>query len=114
MDADDFEAAIRTLNTVKEHGGSSQKLNKMLQEAETLLKRSKTKDYYKVLDVPRDASSKDIKRAYLKLSKLHHPDKASSAEARPAAEKKMASINEAYEVLSDPELRAQFDAGKGK
>lgn len=76
-----------------------------------MLKRSKTKDYYKVLDVDRDAGPKDIKRAYIKLSKLHHPDKAASPGARPAAEKKMAQINEAYEVLSDTELRQRFDAG---
>lgn len=59
----------------------------------------------------RDAGPKDIKRAYIKLSKLHHPDKAASPGARPAAEKKMAQINEAYEVLSDTELRQRFDAG---
>ncbi|KAI9728405.1 MAG: hypothetical protein M1828_003805 [Chrysothrix sp. TS-e1954] len=114
LDADDFEAAIRTLQHAKEHsqgGQTSRQLSELMQKATTALKRSKTKDYYKALDLPRDASEKDIRRAYRRLSKAHHPDKATSPEARPAAEKKMATINEAYEVLSDPELKARFDAG---
>ncbi|KAJ9620892.1 hypothetical protein H2203_007478 [Taxawa tesnikishii (nom. ined.)] len=69
-------------------------------------------DYYKVLDVSRDADEREIKRAYRKASKEYHPDKAAqkgvSAEE---AQKKMAAINEAYEVLSDPELKARFDRG---
>jgi len=112
LDSDDFEDAIRTLNQAKEHHQGSQKVNEMLQKAQTLLKRSKQKDYYKVLGVTRDADEREIKRAYRKLTREFHPDKASqlgvSAEE---AQKKMASINEAYEVLSDPELKARFDSG---
>ncbi len=111
LDTDDFDSAIRTLSEAKDHHPSDRTLNDLLQKAHTLLKRSKAKDYYKVLSVPRDASPKDIKRAFLKLSKIHHPDKARSAEEKPAFEKKMASINEAYEVLSDPELKQRFDNG---
>ena len=113
IDADEFEPAIATLNSAKEtHGGQNQKINELLQKAHTLLKRSKQKDYYKVLGVSRDADERQIKSAMRKLTKEFHPDKASqhgiSAEE---AQKKMASINEAYEVLSDPELRARFDRG---
>lgn len=111
-DGDDFEAAIRTLNQANEHNPGSQKVQELLQKAQTLLKRSKQKDYYKVLDVSRDADEREIKRAYRKASKEYHPDKAAqkgvSAEE---AQKKMAAINEAYEVLSDPELKARFDRG---
>ena len=113
IDSDDFDQAIATLNTAKEaHGNQNQKINEMLQNAHTLLKRSKQKDYYKVLGVSRDADERQIKSAMRKLTKEHHPDKAAqrgvSAEE---AQKKMAAINEAYEVLSDPELRARFDRG---
>jgi curved DNA-binding protein len=65
------------------------------------------KDYYQTLGVPRDASDKDIKRAYRKLAREYHPD------AKPgdkAAEEKFKSINEANEVLSDPEKRKKYDA----
>lgn len=112
--AEDYEGALRTLTTLKEHHPSfaqDQKFNKLAQEAQVALKRSKQKDYYKVLDVGRDASPKEIKKAFLKLSKIHHPDKAPSQAERPAFEKKMASINEAYEVLSDPELKTRYDNG---
>ncbi|CRK36313.1 hypothetical protein BN1708_016519, partial [Verticillium longisporum] len=82
------------------------------QKAQIALKRSKTKDYYKVLGVTNDADARQIKSAYRKLSKLHHPDKAhKQGLTKEAAEKKMAAINEAYEVLSDPELRERFDRG---
>ena len=84
----------------------------MLQKAQIALKRSKTKDYYKVLNVANDADERQIKSAYRKASKQFHPDKAAKQGInKEDAEKKMASINEAYEVLSDPELRARFDRG---
>ena len=76
------------------------------------LKRSKTKDYYKVLGVAHDADERQIKSAYRKLSKQHHPDKAAKQGIpKDEAERKMAGINEAYEVLSNPELRERFDRG---
>lgn len=87
-------------------------VNPLLQKAQVALKRSKTKDYYKVLGVPHDADERQVKSAYRKLSKIHHPDKAVKAGlTKEEAEKKMAGINEAYEVLSNPELRARFDRG---
>jgi len=112
LDAENFDAAINTLNTAKEHHQGARQVQEKLQEAQTLLKRSKTKDYYKVLDVSRDADEATIKKAYRKATKEHHPDKAIvKGVSKEDAEKKMASINEAYEVLSDPELKARFDRG---
>ncbi|KAF2838624.1 DnaJ and TPR domain protein [Patellaria atrata CBS 101060] len=112
IDADDFEPAISTLNQAKEHHQNDRKIQEMLQNAHTLLKRSKQKDYYKVLGVSRDADERTIKKAYRNLSKLFHPDKASQQGlSKEESEKKMGAINEAYEVLKDPELRARFDRG---
>lgn len=112
IDADNFEEAVRTLTQAHEHHPSSHKVNELLQKAQTLLKRSKQKDYYKVLGISRDSDDRDIKRAYRKLTKEFHPDKAAQAGVdADEAQKKMASINEAYEVLSDPELKARFDNG---
>ncbi|KAF2177395.1 DnaJ-domain-containing protein [Zopfia rhizophila CBS 207.26] len=112
LDADDFEAAIRTLDNAKEHHPQHNKIQELLNKAHTLLKRSKQKDYYKVLGVTRDAEEREIKKAYRKLSKQYHPDKASASGLTPEeAQTKMAAINEAYEVLSDPELKARFDNG---
>ncbi|PGH00470.1 hypothetical protein GX51_05788 [Blastomyces parvus] len=112
IDADDFEAAIQTLKFAREHHDSSQDIQSLYEKAHTLLKRSKQKDYYKVLGVDRDADDRTIKRAYRKMTKQFHPDKANSqGVTKEDAEKKMAAINEAYEVLSNPELRARFDRG---
>lgn len=64
------------------------------------------KDYYKILGVARDAGSADIKKAFRKLAREHHPD---VAKDKKAAEEKFKEINEANEVLSDPEKRKKYD-----
>lgn len=112
MDLENFEEAVRILNEAKEHHPSASQLPGLQQKAEIALKRSKTKDYYKVLGVANDADERQIKHAYRKMTKEFHPDKRHmNGVSKEDAEKKMASINEAYEVLSDPELRARFDRG---
>ena len=62
-------------------------------------------DYYQLLNVPRDASEDEIKRAYRKAAMEYHPDR----NPAPDAEAKFKEIAEAYEVLSDPEQRATYD-----
>lgn len=63
-------------------------------------------DLYEVLGVDRAASADDIKRAYRKLARKHHPD---VADDKSNAEHHFKEINQAYEVLSDPNKRAQYD-----
>jgi curved DNA-binding protein len=69
----------------------------------------KFRDYYEVLGVPRTASPEEIKRAYRQLARKHHPDLQPAAERARAAER-FKEINEAHEVLSDPEKRKKYDA----
>jgi len=64
------------------------------------------KDYYKILGVPRSASQEDIKKAFRKLARQFHPD---VAKDKKGAEEKFKEINEAYEVLGDPENRTKYD-----
>lgn len=61
--------------------------------------------YYDILGVKKDASEKEINRAYRKLAAKYHPD----INHEPGAEEKFKKINEAHEVLSDPQKRAQYD-----
>ncbi len=61
------------------------------------------KNYYDILGVPKSATADEIKKAFRKLARKHHPDKEGGSEER------FKEINEAYEVLSDKEKRAQYD-----
>src|SRR6516164_10786514 len=63
-------------------------------------------DYYKVLGLDKSASQDDIKKAYRKLARKHHPDLNPNDKE---AHKKFQQINEANEVLSDPEKRKKYD-----
>jgi|GEM_PF-3284927 len=65
------------------------------------------KQYYRILGIPRDASSKDIKKTYQALSKKYSPGKNPGNEDW--AEKRKLEIVEAYDILSNPETRAQYD-----
>ncbi|MFL7893384.1 MAG: DnaJ C-terminal domain-containing protein [Anaerolineales bacterium] len=64
------------------------------------------KDYYKVLGVDRKATEDEIKRSYRKLALEHHPDR---NPGNKSAEEKFKEINEAYQVLSDPEKKKRYD-----
>jgi curved DNA-binding protein len=64
------------------------------------------KDYYATLGVPKTASEKEIKQAYRKLARKHHPDVNPGDKS---AESKFKEINEAYEVVGDPDKRKKYD-----
>ena len=62
-------------------------------------------DYYSTLGVSKNASDKELKSAYKKLSMQHHPDRTGGDDA------KFKQINEAYSTLKDPQKRQQYDLG---
>lgn len=63
-------------------------------------------DYYKIMGIPRDTPQKDIKNAFKKRAKQFHPDLHPDD---PKAKAKFQALNEAYDVLSDPDKRARYD-----
>ncbi|WEJ95420.1 DnaJ- protein scj1 [Yamadazyma tenuis] len=71
----------------------------------SLLALAQAKDYYKILDIGKDADDKTVKSAYRRLSKLYHPDKNPSEEAH----ERFIEVGEAYDVLSDPQKKKNYD-----
>ena len=70
-----------------------------------------TEDYYQTLELPRNASPGDVKHAYRRLARKHHPD---FNPGDPTAEDRMEDINRAYEVLSDKSKRENMTATSGR
>jgi len=111
LDAEMYQEAVNTFRQSVEFepNDKQQECNRKLQNAETALKQSKEKNYYKILGISRTADKKAIKKAYRDLALKWHPDK---AEDKEKAEKMFQDISEANEVLSDEELRAKYDRGE--
>ncbi|KXN90332.1 hypothetical protein AN958_04365 [Leucoagaricus sp. SymC.cos] len=107
----DFKSAVQQAQT---EGSATENdirgLRTELKKAEAALKRSKTKDYYKILGVPRDCGESEIKKAYRRESLKHHPDKAVRKQG--GDEEKFKLVGEAHAVLSDPQRRARYDMGE--
>jgi DnaJ family protein C protein 7 len=111
MQTEDYEGAVRDFERAYQMEADHD-LRDRIREAKVRLKQSKKKDYYKILGVDRDASERDIKKAYRSLALQYHPDKVQGTEKeRAAAETKFKLIGEAYQILSDPEKKARYDAG---
>jgi len=102
----DYEAASKIEKTVE--------IKRLLKEAKLSLKRSKRKDYYKILGIDKRATADDIKKAYRKKSLVHHPDRHAHAtdEEKREQEQKFKEVGEAYAVLSDPQKKYRFDNGQ--
>lgn len=67
---------------------------------------SRSASHYKTLGIPRDASAEDVRAAYRRMARRYHPDR---YEGRGDSSETMARINNAYQVLSDPQGRAAYD-----
>lgn len=74
----DWEEAVRVLKDIAEQNPNEPGIQKDVRQAELELKKSKRKDFYKILGVEKDASEPEIKKAYRKLAIVHHPDKVRS------------------------------------
>lgn len=107
-----YEEAIKDLETAKEHSENDHQIKEGLEKAQRLLKQSQKRDYYKILGVKRSAQKKQIIKAYRKLAQQWHPDNFLDPEDKKKAEKKFIDIAQAKEVLTNPEMRSKFDQGE--
>jgi DnaJ family protein C protein 7 len=102
----DYEAAFQLEKT---HATKN-----LLRDAKLALKKSKRKDYYKILGIQKNATDDEIKKAYRKRALIHHPDRhaSSSNDEKKEQEKKFKEVGEAYKILSDPNKKARYDNGQ--
>ncbi|XP_032831508.2 dnaJ homolog subfamily C member 7 isoform X1 [Petromyzon marinus] len=112
-DTEQYEEAVKDFEKIFSMEKTREN-KQLLHEAKLALKKSKRKDYYKVLGVDRSASDDEIKKAYRKRALMHHPDRHSSVspDMQKEEEKKFKEVGEAFSVLSDPKKRARFDSGQ--
>ncbi|CAF95830.1 unnamed protein product, partial [Tetraodon nigroviridis] len=112
MDTEQYEEAVRDYEKVY-HDSKKHQHKHLLKMAQLELKKSKRKDYYKVLGVAKNATEDEIKKAYRKRALMHHPDRHSSAtpEVQKEEEKKFKEVGEAFTVLSDPKKKTRYDNG---
>jgi DnaJ family protein C protein 3 len=88
--------------------GQTNEARQGLHKAEKMKKMALRKDYYKILEVPKTASKREISKAYRKLSMKYHPDKNTDSES----EHMYRDVTEAYDILNDEEKRRKYDAGE--
>jgi len=107
-EAGDWEQAVKDLKALSEEHPGDSDLARELRQAELELKKSKRKDYYKILGVDKDAGDKEIERAYKKKAAVLHPDKTNNDKEKEALFK---DCLEAKEILLDPQKRHLYDSG---
>ncbi|XP_017855097.1 dnaJ homolog subfamily C member 7 isoform X2 [Drosophila busckii] len=112
-DLEKFEEAVADYETALQLEKTPE-IKRLLRDAKFALKKSKRKDYYKILGIARNASEDEIKKAYRKKALVHHPDRHanSSAEERKDEELKFKEIGEAYAILSDTRKKQRYDSGQ--
>ncbi|KAM0278312.1 hypothetical protein ACHAQH_005231 [Verticillium albo-atrum] len=106
--AERWEDAVKEWKSIQELDPEDRTIAKEIRKAELELKKSQRKDYYKILQIGKDADDTQIKKAYRKLAIVHHPDKNPNDEH---AAERFKDIGEAYETLSDSQKRAAYDNG---
>jgi len=104
----DWEQAVKDLKALVEENPGDADIAKELRNAELELKKSKRKDWYKILGVTKDSSDKDIERAYKKKAAVLHPDKTQGDKEK---EEQFKDCLEAKETLLDPQKRQIYDSG---
>eukprot|EP01116_Phalansterium_solitarium_P001811 TRINITY_DN11623_c0_g1_i1.p1 TRINITY_DN11623_c0_g1~~TRINITY_DN11623_c0_g1_i1.p1 ORF type:complete len:507 (-),score=151.47 TRINITY_DN11623_c0_g1_i1:299-1819(-) len=113
QDMEKWDEVVRDLEKVQQMDPENSDTRQRLRTAKLELKKAKRKDYYKILEVPKNCDDDAIKKAYRKKALQYHPDKNSdSEESKAKAEIMFKDVGEAYSVLSDPQKRRKYDSGQ--
>lgn len=105
-----FERAVEDFKTLLSNEPSNE-VKTMLQKAQSSLKRQQSSNYYDILDIEKNETQDNIKKAFKKLALIHHPDKHSAAPQNERMEQQeiFIQVHNAYKVLSNPQKRADYD-----
>lgn len=107
-----FDDAIRDYEKAQKLCPEDKDIARQVKNAKLELKKSKRKNYYKILGVEKDDKTPQIKKAYRKMALKWHPDKNTETEEKSAkAEAMFKDVTEAYEILSDDKKRRRYDMG---
>lgn len=108
-----YKEAFEDYENVRQRDPNYPELDNSIRLTKLEEKKSKRKNYYKILGVEQTATQNEIKKAYRKMALVNHPDKNSETdEKRLIAEQKFKDIGEAYTILSNPEKRQRYDNGE--
>ena len=107
-----FDDAKQDFYKMKELDPNNKDVDGLIKAADNLINQARVRDYYKILELDRNATPDQIKKAYRKLAIKWHPVRnAESEESKKIAQKKFIDIGDAYNVLSDPKKKQMYDAG---
>lgn len=111
IDLEQFDEAVKNAEEACNMDQSDRELQRLLQEAKLELKKSKRKNYYKILSVNKNCDDRELKKAYRKSALKHHPDRCHDDSKKEEFEAAFKDVNEAYSVLSDKQKRQRYDDG---
>lgn len=109
---EDYNAALFDYQTVYHRDQQNRRAVEGIQRVQKLQKEASYVDYYKVLNLTKDAHNSDIQKAYRKAVMMWHPDKFSDKIKKKEAEQKMKEINKAFDIIGDPAKRRTYDQGE--
>jgi DnaJ family protein C protein 3 len=106
-----WNEAIADFTAALQKNPNNHQMRQKIQQVQNSKKIAERKDYYKILNVKRDASKREIKVAFRKLALIWHPDKHKGEELE-KANAMFQDLNEAYDVLSNPDKKQRYDNGE--
>lgn len=109
---DMYDDAVNDYRKALDLDEGFQRAKEGMHTAQKRQKQASKRDYYKILGLRRNASKKEVSKAYRKLAQKYHPDNFQDGDEKKKAEKKFMDIAAAKEVLSDEEMRQKFDQGE--
>lgn len=107
-----YAEAITDFTAVLQSQPNNHRMRQRIQEMQNAKKLAERKDYYKILDLPRDCTKQQVKTQFRKMALIWHPDKFTKPDDLEKANSMFQDINEAYDVLTDPEKKARYDRGE--